>query len=378
MSENRLKARLEDRIRLTGPMSVADYMTACLADPQDGYYTTSPEPFGRDGDFITAPEVSQMFGELIGGWVLATWIAMGTPDPVHLVELGPGRGTLMADLLRTARLRPAFLAAVRVHLVEVSPRLRARQADTLAPLIAPLSGTLTGSGMAAVTWHDRLAEVPAGPTILIANEFFDALPIRQYQKTPAGWRERVVGLDATGALTFGVGGAALAEDVVPTGARDAAPGAILEVSPASLAVAQELAGRLVSDGGAALLIDYGHLRSAPGDTLQALSRHAFADPLAEPGKADLTAHVDFEALARAATHAGAEALAPLTQGEFLLRLGLLERAGQLGAGKDAATQERLRGEVERLAAPDQMGELFKVLALAAPGLVPPGFERRGK
>lgn len=370
MSTNRLKARLEDRIRLTGPISVADYMTACLADPEDGYYTTSPEPFGRDGDFITAPEVSQMFGELIGGWVVATWIAMGAPSPVHLVELGPGRGTLMADILRTARLRPAFMDAVAVHLVEVSPKLRHRQGETL--------GNLAGALKRAPQWHDHLSAVPEGPTILIANEFFDALPIRQFVKTGKGWCERVVGLDAAGQLAFGVSSVALAEGLVPAAARAAAVGAILEVSPASAAIAAEIGTRIAAQRGAALLIDYGYLRSAPGDTLQALSRHAFADPLAEPGKADLTAHVDFEALALAAIEAGADPMTPLTQGEFLLRLGLLERAGQLGAGKDAATQERLRGEVERLAAPDQMGELFKVLALATPGLVPPGFERRGR
>ncbi|MFN4009898.1 MAG: class I SAM-dependent methyltransferase [Pannonibacter sp.] len=370
MSANRLKARLKERIRLTGPISVADYMTACLADPEDGYYTTSPEPFGRNGDFITAPEVSQMFGELIGGWVVATWMAMGAPSPVHLVELGPGRGTLMADILRTARLRPAFLDAVAVHLVEVSPKLRQRQGETL--------GGFSSALKVAPQWHEHHSRVPEGPTLLIANEFFDALPIRQFVKTAKGWCERVVGLDDQGKLCFGVNSVALAEGLVPDTARAAEAGAILEVSPASSAIVAEIGTRIAAQRGAALLIDYGYLRSAPGDTLQALSRHAFADPLAEPGKADLTAHVDFQALALAAMQAGADAMTPLTQGEFLLRLGLLERAGQLGAGKDAATQERLSGEVERLAAPDQMGELFKVLALSTPGLVPPGFERRGR
>ena len=357
-----LKEKLIRQIAAEGPMTVAAYMAACLADPQHGYYTTAAEPFGAKGDFITAPEVSQMFGELIGAFVLSAWEAMGAPQTVRLVETGPGRGTLMADLLRMASLRPAFLRAASLHLVEISPRLKARQAEALAN--APL----------APNWHDSLREVPEGPVILIANEFFDALPIHQYVKTPEGWRERMVGLSEAGDLAFGTGPGRLPLAAIPQTAANAPLGAILETSPLSAAIAEESGARITAHGGAALFIDYGYLRSAPGDTLQALRRHAYQDVLAEPGLADLTAHVDFEVLAAAARRGGATVASPLTQGEFLLRMGLLERAGQLGAGKDASMQERIRGEVERLAAPQEMGELFKVLCVAQPGLVPAPFD----
>jgi SAM-dependent MidA family methyltransferase len=361
-SASPLKDKLIRQIAAEGPMTVAAYMSACLADPQHGYYTTAEEPFGSKGDFITAPEVSQMFGELVGAFVISAWEAMGSPNPVRLVETGPGRGTLMADLLRMGKLRPAFLRAASLHLVEISPRLKARQAEALAD--APL----------AAQWHASLRDVPEGPLILIANEFFDALPVHQYVMTPDGWRERMVGLNDAGDLAFGTGPGRLPLAAVPLTAARAPLGTILETSPLSAAIAEETASRIAAHGGTALFIDYGYLRSAPGDTLQALRRHAYQDVLAEPGLADLTAHVDFEVLAAAARRGGASVPAPLTQGEFLLRMGLLERAGQLGAGKDTATQERIRSEVERLAGPQEMGDLFKVLCIAQPGLVPAPFD----
>jgi len=342
--------KLKARIRAAGPITVADYMSACLADPGHGYYLNK-EPFGRSGDFITAPEVSQMFGELIGAFCLTAFDRMGAPEQVHLVELGPGRGTLMADLLRMALLRPDFINAADLHLVETSQRLRAVQSETLAG--APLKPQ----------FHDSVETLPDGPLILVANEFFDALPIHQFIKTATGWHERLIGLDDAGALHFGIGATVLPESDVPAPLRQAADGAILETQPAANAICQTLAERIARQGGTALFIDYGYLKTATGDTLQALFKHAYDDVLAHPGAADLTAHVNFKALARSARTAGAVAHGPLGQGDFLLKLGLLERAGALGTGKTADTQNEIRTAVERLAGPDQMGELFKVIAI---------------
>jgi SAM-dependent MidA family methyltransferase len=352
-----LEHRIKALIRLAGPLTVADYMALCLGDPEHGYYMAH-DPFGAGGDFVTAPEVSQMFGELIGLWAIDTWERLGRPDPVLVVELGPGRGTLMADALRAARLVPAFLAAARLHLVEMSPLLRERQAKSLAG--APL----------APAWHGGIAELPAGPAIVVANEFFDALPIRQYVKTGGIWRERVVGLDAEENLAFGLGPGVLDAAAVPPDARGAPDGAVLETGAVAGAVMAALAGRIVAEGGALIAIDYGYGRAAPGDSFQAVHRHGYADPLAGPGEVDLTAHVNFEALAAAARAAGASAHALMDQGRFLLRLGLAERAGNLGATADEAVRDRLTAEVNRLVHPDEMGTLFKVLAVTRPGLTP--------
>lgn len=348
---NPLERRLKAMIRLSGPISLADYMALALGDPEHGYYMAR-EPFGAKGDFVTAPEVSQMFGELIAAWAIHVHERMGSPAPLQLVELGPGRGTLMRDLLRAARVRPGFLEAARLSLVETSPRLRAVQAETLA------------DGPLAPTFADRFEDVPEGPLLVVANEFFDALPIRQWVRADGAFRERVIGLDAADRLVFGLGPARLDETGLPPSVRAAPNGAVLETAAAAAAVMTAIARRLAAHGGAALAVDYGYAETALGDTLQAIRRHDHADPLADPGEQDLTAHVNFEALARAARAAGAAVHGPMGQGEFLLALGLLERAGRLGTGKDAATQERLRGEVERLAGPDEMGTLFKVLAVS--------------
>lgn len=356
-----LKDRIKARIETEGPLSVAQYMSVCLGDPDAGYYMTR-EPFGAAGDFITAPEVSQMFGELIGAACLSAWQAIGAPAELQLVELGPGRGTLMADLLRMAALRPAFVEAARLNLVETSPRLREIQTATLAR--SPLTPH----------FRDRFQDVPGGPLILVANEFFDALPIHQFVKTNTGWRERQVGLSQDGELMLGVGTARLPDDAIPAGLSTAPVGAIFETQPAANAIAEEIGHRLAEHGGAGIFIDYGYLKTAAGDTLQALYKHAHDDVLAHPGEADLTAHVNFEALAAASVRAGAQALPPLTQGEFLLRSGLLERAGALGAGKSHSEQEALRDAVERLAAPDQMGNLFKVLSVTNSGISFPPFD----
>lgn len=361
--QSALERRLAARIAAQGPITVADYMAACLGDPKHGYYMTA-EPFGASGDFITAPEVSQFFGELVGGFLVHAWRLAGRPTPFRLVELGPGRGTLMADALRVARLDPGFVQAARLHMVETSARLREIQAGTLAN--APLRPQ----------FDDRIDAVPDdAPLFFVANEFFDALPIRQYALARDGWRERMIGLDGEGRLAFGLGPAGLADDDLPEAAKGAEDGSILETQPAANAIAEAIGARLASSGGVGLVIDYGYLKAGPGDTLQALYRHKPLSVLERAGEADLTAHVNFEALARAFRQGGATTHGPMTQGAFLLALGLLERAGQLGAGKPAWVQERIRGEVERLAAPDAMGELFKVLAVSAGGMNLPPFDR---
>ncbi|EFO31761.1 putative C2orf56-like protein [Roseibium sp. TrichSKD4] len=356
-----LLAKLKKRIVATGPLSVVDYMSACLADPDHGYYTTK-EPFGEMGDFTTAPEVSQMFGELLGAFCLQASDILQLGEPFQLVELGPGGGTLMADFLRMAALQPGFMENAQLNLVEMSPRLREKQADTLKH--APL----------APTFRDMFSEVPDGPLIVIANEFFDALPIRQFIKTELGWSERMVGLNDEGNLSFGIGVAQLEQSALPAYAAHAHRDAVLETQPAANAIASQIAERITRFGGLALFIDYGYTKSALGDTLQALYKHAYDDVFAHPGAADITAHVNFEALARSAAQAGAHVHAPLTQGDFLVKLGLLERAGALGYGKDPKTQECIRDAVERLAAPDQMGDLFKVLAITHKPLALPPFD----
>ena len=277
---------LGTRIKLGGPITIAEYMAEALGHPEHGYYRRR-DPLGAAGDFTTAPEIGQAFGELLGLWCADCWEQMGRPRPVRLVELGPGRGTLMADALRAATVMPGFRQAIDLHLVETSPTLRARQRQAL--------------GDAAPAWHDRFETVPAGPMLLIANEFFDALPVHQFQATAAGWRERLVALEAGGdgfrpALASAPSPAAalIAPNLDPAGLP---PGSVVEVAPAGIALAGAIGARLTADGGATVIIDYGHAASAAGDTLQAVRGHRRHPVLAEPGAADLTAHVDFAALA---------------------------------------------------------------------------------
>ena len=356
MTDTPLGCMIQRLIEANGPLTVAEYMALCLGHPEHGYYARR-DPFGAAGDFITAPEVSQMFGEIVGAWLIHAWRLIGSPSPARVVELGPGRGTLMADILRVAAHHRDFQRAVSVHLLETSRALRARQGEVLA------------GAHNDIVWHASFAELPNGPLLLVANEFFDALPIRQFVRTGGTWRERMVGLDA-GKLAFGIGPGRL--DAGP----EAPEGAVLEISPTGDAIASDIARRIVAHGGAALVIDYGHAESAPGETLQAVRRHAYADPLQAPGEADLTAHVDFAALAHRAQAEGAAVHGPITQGEFLLSLGLLERAGRLGADAAERTRRALRAAVERLAGPDQMGTLFKVMAITRPGMTPPPFSGR--
>jgi NADH dehydrogenase [ubiquinone] 1 alpha subcomplex assembly factor 7 len=351
-----LAEKIVAHIRVAGPITVADFMALCLADPQYGYYMRR-EPFGRAGDFITAPEVSQIFGELIGLWAVAVWEMMGGPSPFVFAELGPGRGTLMADMLRTARIKPDFLRAADIHLVEISPRLREIQKATLA------------SAATSIHWHNAIADIPAAPAIVVANEFFDVLPIRQFQWTDKRWSERMVGLADDGRLTFGLAPVEQRAPGVPL-----PDGAIVEASPAGKAAMTAIAERLKRAGGAALIIDYGNAQPGHGDTLQAVRAHKYDHPLAAPGEADVTAHVDFAALGRAAMATGAQIRPLMGQGEFLIRLGLVDRANVLGRGKDKPTRDAIAKAIERLAAPKAMGTLFKVLAVSAPGLKLPVFD----
>lgn len=350
-----LAALLIERIREGGPITVADYMAECLLHPLHGYYTTR-EPFGVAGDFTTAPEISQMFGELFGLALVQAWLDQGSPAPFTLAELGPGRGTLMADVLRATRGVPGFHKAAQVVLIEASPRLRVLQAERLAE-----AGPELG-------WRNNVEDLPEAPLYLIANEFLDALPIRQFQRGAEGWRERLVGL-RDGALSFGL--SELLPEVPDTLAFTEAPvGAVMEDCAAARQAVAVIGERIAQNGGTAFMIDYGGWRSR-GDTLQALRDHAFDDPLAHPGEADLTAHVDFEPLA-----ALAPAYAYDTQGAVLDRLGIAARAERLASSLTGAALESHRAAHRRLTLPEEMGSLFKVLALTRAGdPLPPGFAR---
>ncbi len=348
-----LEEKIKARIRVAGPLTVEEYMAVALGDPDHGYYRTA-RAIGREGDFITAPEICQIFGELIGLWAVMVWQGMGCPQPFALVELGPGRGTLMADALRAARVVPAFRAAAEVHLVEISAPLRAAQGVALRD--------------ATPRWHDRLQDVPGLPAIIIANEFFDALPIRQLVFTGGVWRERRVGLDGEGVCFIAAEQAADAGSLGLDGT--ALEGSIHESQPAARPIIAELARRASTLPLAALIIDYGHTGGF-GDTLQALRSHSFADPLRDPGRVDLTAHVDFAALAREARRHGLTASQPLPQGVFLARLGIAERWQRLRQNATPEQLELLSSGVRRLTSSGEMGELFKALAVTSAGLPMP-------
>lgn len=349
-----LKQRIVRLIEHGGPMRLSDYFALCVSDPDDGYYMTM-EPFGSAGDFTTAPEITQLFGEMVGVFLVHAWRTQGSAANPVIVEIGPGRGTLMRDILRTvSRLAPALRTTAGIHLVETSPRLSRIQKETLRD-----------TGFSDIRWHESLASVPDGHTLLVANELFDALPLAQYVKLGGAYRERVVRADAEDRLAFGLGTGVLPSTALPDDADARPEGTVFEIAPAREAMMQAIARRLVACGGTGLVIDYGHIVTGYGDTLQALHGGAFDDPLAHPGKADLTSHVDFDALVRAARQAGAHVAGLARQGEFLVGLGLLDRAGRLGADKTAEEQEAIRAAVERIAGEGQglMGELFKVLAV---------------
>jgi NADH dehydrogenase [ubiquinone] 1 alpha subcomplex assembly factor 7 len=358
---------LDDEIRrligVAGPMPIAEYMRLCLTHPQFGYYVNR-DPLGAGGDFVTSPEISQMFGELIGIWMGSVWQQMGAPENVRIIELGPGRGTMMHDALRAAKIVNGFRNALVVHLVEISPALQQVQQRMLEGLDVP------------ILWHGAIEEVPTGPSIIVANEFIDALPVHQAVKQADGWHERVVEIGADGHFMIGAARDPLPhfEAAMPRGLRQTPEGAIFEWRADSIAL--EL-GRRTRDEGAGLIIDYGHAHFGLGDTLQAVAGHTFTDPLRAPGKTDLTAHVDFEALGQCAESMGARIHGPIRQRDLFLRLGIEQRAAALKANapRDKATEIEIA--FSRLIADGArgMGELFKAIAIAAPQLGPlPGFE----
>lgn len=354
-----LRPRIAREIALVGPMTVADYVTRCLHDPIDGYYATRPA-LGEGGDFVTAPLVSQMFGELIGLWAVETWHRLGAPERFRLVEVGPGDGTLMDDALRAARLVPDFLEACDLILIEPSAPLRAEQARRLSETDP------------APRWVRSLDGVDTdAPVILIANEVLDCLPARQFVKTEDGWAERRVGVDDDGGLLFGL--------VAITGGFtrpvfEVEPGQTVEMSEQQAAFGRDLATLLKQSSGAALLIDYGRDRAGPGDTLQALRRHAKVDPLACPGQADLTQWADFPTVQEAAIRGGADVTGCRGQGDFLRALGIEARADLLSHGRPDVAPVIAR-QLERLTGDDQMGRLFKAAAIFSPrSLMVPGFE----
>lgn len=348
---------LAARIGRDGPLSVADYMQACVEE-----YYGRQAVFGTAGDFVTAPEISQMFGEMIAAWLTDLWLQAGKPEHVNLVELGPGRGTLMADIMRTLGNWPDFKNAVQLHLVETSPALRDKQALALNAHMP--------------RFHDDLKTVPQGITFVVANEFLDALPIHQLQKINSEWHERCVGYDGKFFFTHRQLPSALdLAAFMPPDFMAAPDNSIFEVSPASLGVMTEVAVRLKQGGGAALFIDYGHDKSGLGDTLQAVEKHAYAHVLEKAGQRDITAHVDFAACAMAASDVGGVRVhGPVTQGAFLTRLGIASRAESLR--KKAENPAEIDAALSRLIAPNHMGVLFKVLGISAAisNLSPAGFE----
>jgi NADH dehydrogenase [ubiquinone] 1 alpha subcomplex assembly factor 7 len=352
----RLRDHLVSLIAAEGPLSIASFMQAALAD-----YYAHRDPFGARGDFITAPEISQVFGELIGAWCVAIWEQLGSPSRFSLIELGPGRGTLMRDAFRAARVRPAFLEAADVALVEISPTLREMQRIALKDM-----------RVRSLAWVEQFEATAGQPVIVVANEFFDALPIHQFVATKEGWRERCVGLQCD-AFVFALAPSPIAREFVPTALRDAAEGAVIELAPARDGLAATIAERIATERGAALIIDYGFAGPAIGDTLQAMRGHEFASVLADPGHADVTAHVDFTALTTGFVKGGGYVYGPIGQGAFLERLGARERTAALAARAIPAQRQVLESGLIRLTARDQMGSLFKALAVASPDLQPPGF-----
>ncbi|MFK7836249.1 MAG: class I SAM-dependent methyltransferase [Sulfitobacter sp.] len=346
-----LSAHIAARIAADGPMRIDEYMATCLLHPTFGYYATR-DPFGAAGDFITAPEISQMFGELIGLALAQSWLDQGAPTPFTLAELGPGRGTLMADILRATRAVPGFLDAAEVALIEVSPTLKQVQAKTLKDV--------------DVTWHDNPQTLPDQALFVVANEFFDALPIRQFIRAGDGWREREVGLQGE-TLVFGLG-PAHPQPALKHRLQDTQDGDLIESCAAVAPVLNALTSRISPHGGAALIIDYGDWRTL-GDTVQAVKAHRKTDPLASPGEADLTAHVDFEALAEAAAPCPFSRVTP--QGVFLERLEITARARALAEKLTGAALETHIAAHRRLTHPAEMGNLFKVIALTPQGVAPP-------
>jgi NADH dehydrogenase [ubiquinone] 1 alpha subcomplex assembly factor 7 len=351
-----LAEQIDAEIRTNGPMSLATYMGLCLSHPRHGYYAVA-RPIGAEGDFITAPEISQMFGELIGFFFVNLWQQMGQPKSFTLLELGPGRGTLMADALRAAAKAEGFIDAMHLQLFEQNSVLKAEQEKRLSKY--------------SPYWSAEIDAVSGDPLFVVANEFFDALPIKQFVKTDDGWHERLVGLK-DGARVFGLSPTPIADSAAPPEVHGSYAGEILELGTAAADAMQRLAHKVALQGGGILALDYGYPATQTGETFQAVKAHAFAEPLDEPGEADLSSHVNFQVLGEAAKASGL-AVAPLAgQGEFLIRLGLGERAKSLARANPAEAANIARA-VERLTSPNQMGTLFRAFCAHSPGLKPAGF-----
>ncbi len=346
-----LKAKILRLIESTGPIGVAEYMRIALTDPEHGYYMRK-DPFGAAGDFVTAPEISQMFGEMMGLFFVQAWEDRGRPARFHFAEIGPGRGTLMADMLRAAKLRPEFLAAAEVSLIEESPALRAIQEKTLS-----------GAG---VRWVSGFEELSGAPLFHAANEFLDALPANQFVKSKLGWHARMVAKKED-ELVFALSEECEPDSFAPASLRGAPEGSIWEIGTEAIAAMRTIAGKIAEHGGVALIVDYGYSGPFLGDTFQAVKAHRYADPLAEPGEADLTFHVDFTALTEAAQEAGAHVYGPVTQGAFLSELGIGLRAERLKRANPERANE-IDAALHRLARKDQMGALFKAMAICNPSL----------
>ena len=355
-NQTNLKKVLHRRISALGPLTIAQFMTIALTDPQYGYYSNK-EPFGVEGDFITSPEISQMFGELIGAWLANNWATNGFPNPARLVELGPGRGTLMFDAIRAARLQDNFISSVTLHLIEISKRLRKIQHKKLANC-GP-----------SINWHKYFSDVPEGPVFAIANEFFDAMPIRQFENTDKGWCERLIHITKNGDLRFVLSrNESLVDHLLPQEVLDSSIGSVAEISPSSVSLAIEISTRIVKFGGTLLIIDYGYNKFEALETFQSLISHKNNFPLQFPGKADLTAHVNFAMLGRAATNVGAKVFGPIPQGIFLENLGINQRADVLRAKAEKKVATQITKAQERLVSSKSMGSLFKVLCITSPDI----------
>ncbi|EJF77255.1 hypothetical protein MCO_01434 [Bartonella sp. DB5-6] len=356
-----LKEKIKEIITLNGPITVSQYMTLALTDPQFGYYQTQT-PFGRAGDFITAPEISQLFGEMIGIWTLANWKAQGCPHPFILAEIGPGRGTLMDDILRTIqKLSTTAFNAAEIFLIEISKQLAKEQKKRLLPYKKQICSI------------ESFDQIPSKPLFLIANEFFDALPINQYIKVKGEWKERRIAINQDGDFIFIADPRKLLSSFLQSYCSEMPDGTIFEHAPSRNQLMQQISNHFVQMRGSALLIDYGASDLAFGDTLQAVSKHRFRDIFDAPGEHDLTSHVDFSFLKKIALEQGCFAEI-LEQGDFLLKMGLLERAAQLGANKSTTLQNQIRQDINRLAGPTQMGKLFKVLYVSDKNIpLPPKF-----
>jgi len=348
-----VEAIIKEHIRRLGPITVAEYMSLALLHPEHGYYMRL-DPLGEAGDFITAPEISQIFGELIGAWLAEQWIIMGKPQAA-LIELGPGRGTLMNDVLRATKSVAGFHEAMSLHLVEASPILQQKQRGLLAGKHPNLQ------------WHTSFDDIPQKPLLLIANEFFDALPIRQFIHNENKWQERMVGID-NDCLTFICHPCESRDPVVDNldASRRWHDNIIYEHSQPSLDITSSIARHIVAHDGAALMIDYGYAGGSRGDTLQAVRHHRYHDTLTEPGMADLTAHVDFDALKQAALAVGAAAHGAVTQRDFLMRLGGELRLARLSKNATPAQKSAMLSAWKRLISEDQMGDLFKALCVTHP------------